>query len=224
MSEEQDEHKESLESIPKPRQILTDPANFSRPAISPWRPPNRNQPLTQPKQLALVALLSAHSVATAARRSGVSGLHRNLVESMSSVTPSDPPARGATVRGISSPCHGKAYVGRFAKRFVSMSSVRPVAGGSSTWKNLRFTSTESSSSCGSARAKKSGWMGFLSTRRWNVTRPNSCSPNIPACTITRRSSNGLRFTNSTTVRPASSFVTKAATSGGSPGRRASASK
>ena len=94
-------NQESLESIQKPRQILTDPAKSCQlqPASDlSVASPEPEPALTQPKQLALVALLSAHSVAAAARRSGVSNLHRNLVESMSSVRPSDPPARGATVR------------------------------------------------------------------------------------------------------------------------------
>ncbi len=83
MSEEQEEHKESLESPRKPRQILTHPAK------SCWlQPANKlsvasadpEPALTQPKQLALLALPSARSVAAAARRSGVSerSIHRWL--------------------------------------------------------------------------------------------------------------------------------------------------
>ncbi len=83
MSEDQEEHKESLESPRKPRQILTDPAKSCQ-----LQPVNElsvasadpEPALTQTKQLALVALLSAHSVAAAARRSGVSerSIHRWL--------------------------------------------------------------------------------------------------------------------------------------------------
>ena len=83
MSEEQEEHKESLESPRKPRQILTDPAKSCRLQLANELSVASADPepaLTQPKQLALVALLSAHSVAAAARRSGVSerSIHRWL--------------------------------------------------------------------------------------------------------------------------------------------------
>ena len=83
MSEEQEEHKESLESPRKPRQILTNPAKSCQlqPAGELSVATADPEPaLTQRQQLALVALLSAHSVAAAAHRSGVSerSIHRWL--------------------------------------------------------------------------------------------------------------------------------------------------
>ena len=85
-----EEHKESLESPRKPRQILTDPAKSSQ-----LQPANElsvasadpGPALTQRQQLALVALLSAHSVAAAARRSGVGerSIHRWLRDGFSDV-------------------------------------------------------------------------------------------------------------------------------------------
>ena len=83
MSEEQEECKEFLETTPKPRQILTDPAKSCQ-----LQPVNElsvasaepEPALTQRQQLALVALISARSVAAAARQSGVSerSIHRWL--------------------------------------------------------------------------------------------------------------------------------------------------
>ena len=83
MSEQQEEYKESLERPRKPRQIVTDPANFCQ-----LQPVNElsvasadpEPAFTQRQQLVLVAMLSAHSVAAAARRSGVSerSIHRWL--------------------------------------------------------------------------------------------------------------------------------------------------
>ena len=83
MSEEQEEHKESLERPRKPRQIVTDPANSCQP-----QPTNelsvasadQEPALTQRQQLVLVAMLSTHSIAAAARKSGVSerSIHRWL--------------------------------------------------------------------------------------------------------------------------------------------------
>ena len=73
MSEEEQERKESLQSSQKPRQILTDPAKSRQ-----LQPANElsvasadpEPALTQAKQLTLLALLSARSVAAAARLRG----------------------------------------------------------------------------------------------------------------------------------------------------------
>ena len=83
MSDEQEEHKESLESPRKPRQILTDPAKSCRPQPASELSVASGDPepaLTQRQQLALLGMLSARSVAGAARQSGVSerSIHRWL--------------------------------------------------------------------------------------------------------------------------------------------------
>ena len=77
------EHKEFLESPRKPRQILTDPDKSCQLQLASElsvASADQEPALTQPKQLALLALLSAHSAAAAARRSGVSecSIHRWL--------------------------------------------------------------------------------------------------------------------------------------------------
>ena len=83
MSEQHREHKKSLQSARKPRQIVTDPANSCQ-----LQPVNElsvasadpEPALTQRQQQALVAMVSAHSIAAAARHSGVSErwIHRWL--------------------------------------------------------------------------------------------------------------------------------------------------
>ena len=75
MSEQRQEHKESLQSARKPRQIVTDPANSCQlqPVNElPVASADQEPALTQRQQLVLVAMVSAHSIAAAARQSGVS--------------------------------------------------------------------------------------------------------------------------------------------------------
>ena len=75
MSEEQEEHKESLESLPKPRQILTDPAKSCQlqPATDLSVASAGQEPaLTQSQQLVPRALLTGPTIRAAAQQAGVS--------------------------------------------------------------------------------------------------------------------------------------------------------
>ena len=80
-----EEHEESVVGLAKPRQIPPDPAESCqiRRATDASEPSVAEEPtLTQPQELALVALLMAPSVAAAARQSGVGerSIHRWLHE------------------------------------------------------------------------------------------------------------------------------------------------
>ena len=80
-----EEHKESLESPAKPRQIQPDPAKSCQiqQAADASEPSASEEPtLTPPQELAILALVTARSVAAAARQSGVGerSIHRWLHE------------------------------------------------------------------------------------------------------------------------------------------------
>ncbi len=70
-----EEHKESLQHLRKPRQIVTNPANSCQlQSVTELSVASAEQEpaLTQRQQLALIAMVSVHSIAAAARQSGVS--------------------------------------------------------------------------------------------------------------------------------------------------------